>query len=545
MKKWTRALALLMALCMLLALAACSKDDGGSTNAGDGQTTTGGDNASTGGNAGGDAAPAGDLDTTVAIGTSASFGYLNPNGGTGMGDNYVTYMVFNQLFDIDKETGKWYSPVSDDWGWDDDTTLHVTIKDGITFDGGAVMDANDVLATCQYNIEFGNQRQGQWAGVIDWDNTTVSDDGKTITFKYFKPYGAALSELCICIADDEFLAAHPDGDEIWWKAPNGSGPYRVKECVADSYVTYELRDDYWDTSRTFDCTEITVKYYSDANSMWAEYQNGVIDAVLGMNDTQVTAVENDPSLGTLVLQSTNCVPCMSMNEHNQYIADERVREAISYAVPWFEVGQIAWGSLAVEATSHFTPTMAAYSDHSGAYTYDPDKARQILADAGYADGEIQLLYVAVNDTQQVRVMEAVQGYLADVGIVITPETYELGTALPEYYFQGKNDMAIIMPNGANATREPWQFLSPLTNGLFLDRSMSDPEYVALADESNATSDYDARMETFKKIDSWLYDNYWMFPYCEVMEAWCFNSRIAEFDMLNNWYDCLGNIKLAK
>ena len=53
------------------------------------------------------------------------------------------------------------------------------------------------------------------------------------------------------------------------------------------------------------------------------------------------------------------------------------------------------------------------------------------------------------------------------------------------------------------------------------------------------------METFKKIDSWLYDNYWMFPYCEVMEAWCFNSRIAEFDMLNNWYDCLGNIKLAK
>lgn len=532
MKKWTRILALLLALCTLLALAACSKD-------GD---TKGDDTKGTASDGKTDAS--GEKDTTVTIGTSAAFGSFNPNSGTTQGDNYVGFMVYSQLFDIDKETGEWYSPVSDDWGWDDDTTLHITIKDGITFDGGAVMDANDVLATCQYNIEFGNQRAGMWSGVIDWDNTTVSADGKTITFKYYNVYGGALTELCMSIADDEFLAAHPDGDDIWWTSPNGSGPYRVKDVVADSYVTYELREDYWDTSRTFDCTEITVKYYSDANSMWAEYTNGEIDAVLGMNDTQVAAVQADSSLGTLVLRSTNNVPCMVMNEHNEYLSDVRVREAISYAVPWFEVGQIAWGSLAAEASSHFTSDMACYTDHSGTYTYDPDKAKEILADAGYAEGEITLLYVAVNETQQVRVMEAVQGYLSEVGINVSAETYELGTALPEYYFPGVNDMAIITPNGANYTREPWQFLSPLTNGLFLDRSQSDPDYVALAEESNATTNFSARMDTFKKIDSWLYDNYWMFPYCEVMEAWCYNSRIAEFDMLNNWYDCLGNIKLA-
>ncbi len=532
MKKLTKILALLLALCMLFGvLSACAKEDD-TAGAADPGTS--------------DAAPSnsGEKDTTVVVGTTAAYGSFNTNGGTAAGDNYVTDMVFSRLFNVDYDTGEYYSPVSDDWGWEDDQTLVITVKEGITFEGGAQMDANDILATMNYNIEFGNQRAMQWGGVIDFENSSVSEDGMTLTLKYSKVYGAAISELLFAICDDEFLAAHPDGDDIWWSEPNGSGPYRVKEAVTDSYVTYELREDYWDSSASFDCTEITVKYYSDANSMWAEYVNGDIDVVLGMTDTQVAAVQADPSLGTLVMQSTNNVPAMSMNEFNEYLADPAVREAIGYAVPWFEVGQIAWGALAVEATSHFTPTMAAYSDHSGAYTYDPEKAKQILADAGYEEGEIQLLYVAVNETQQVRVMEAVQGYLDAVGIAVEPATYELGTALPEYYFKGVNDLAIITANGANNSREPWQLLSPLTNGLFLDRSQSDPEYIALADATNATTDYDERMEIFKEIDTWLYENNWMFPYCEVMEAWCFNDRIVEFNMVNNWYDCLGNIKLA-
>ena len=194
-------------------------------------------------------------------------------------------------------------------------------------------------------------------------------------------------------------------------------------------------------------------------------------------------------------------------------------------------------------SASWAATTTAYSEHEG-YTYDPDLARQILADAGYEDGEIVLEYVAVNQTTQVRIMEAVMGYLEEVGITVNCTSVELGTALPEYYFVGANDLALIQPNGANSSRDIWQIISATYNGLFVDRAISDPEYVALVEETLGSADQDVRDQAFRELDDWLYENYWMPPICEVNEAWCFNSRIESFEMLNIGYDCLGNIKLA-
>lgn len=533
MSKWTRATALIMAFAMMASLAAC----GGGSSKADTPAAEGGSNAAAETPAAGEA-----KDTTIAVGTTNTYLYMNP-AGANQCDSFSYYMLYSVLFDIDPATGEFYSPISDDWGWDDETTLRITVKDGITFASGSKLDANDILATMQFNNTCGNQNAGKWAGFIDFENSSVSDDGMTLYLKYFSVYGGALAEIMIPVMDDEFMAAHPDDDEIWWNGPDGSGPYAVKEAVNGSYITYELRDDYWDTSKSFDCTEVTVRYYSDANTMWVDYQNGVIDAVMGLDETQINAIESGAVEGTVVMANTNAVPALVMNENNQYLKDIEVRKAICHAIDWNAVGDIAFGSLASPATSHWAATTTAYAEHEG-YTYDPDMAKQILADAGYAEGEIVLSYVAVNQTTQVRIMEAVQGYLSDVGITVDCASYELGTALPEYYFVGKNDLALIQPNGANNSRDIWQILSATYNGLFVDRAISDPEYIALLEETLNTADQSERDAAFKELDDWLYDNYWMPPFCEVSEAWCYNSRIASYDMLNIGYDCLGNAKLA-
>ncbi len=517
--------ALLLAASMLFALAACG---GGAADSGAAPA------------AGSEAAASGD--TTVTVGVVSVYYYFNPCGG-GQGDVYAPYLIFDNLFTVD-DNGNYYSPISDDWGWDDETTLRVTVKDGITYADGTVMDANDILATFRYNVACANQRAGFWNGVIDLDSSYVSEDGKTVYLKYFKVYGPALSEICMPVIDDEYLAAHPDSDEVWWTGPMGSGPYRVKEVVNGSYITYERRDDYWDTSKTFDCSEITVRYYSDANTLWADYQNGVVDVVLGLDDTQVKAVQDGTVDGTLVLKSTKNVPCMVMYEGNEFLSDIEVRKAISHAVDWAAVGVIAYGSLATPATSHFTTEYPFYKAHEG-YEYDPELARQILADAGYSDGDIVLSYVAVNTTGEVRVMEAVQGYLEAVGITVECNSYELMTALSQYYWQpGGNDLGLLTALMANYQCEPWTLLSATYNGLFVDRTLTAPEYVELLEEGLGTTDQEARNAAYAKLDDWLYENYWFFPYCEINEAWCFNSRVAALDMINAGYDCLGNIKLA-
>lgn len=230
--KWTRTFAFLLALMMAISLSACTSDEPSGTSNSPSETGKG------------------EADTTVAVGTTNSYLYFNP-AGANQCDSFSYYMLYSVLFDVDKENGGYYSPVSDDWGWEDDTTLRITVKDGITFASGKELDANDIWATFMYNIECGNQNSGKWDGFIDWDNSYVTEDGKTIYLKYYDVYGGALAEIMIPILEDEFVAEHADNDEIWWNGPDGSGPYTVKETVNGSSVTYALREDYWDTSKTF------------------------------------------------------------------------------------------------------------------------------------------------------------------------------------------------------------------------------------------------------------------------------------------------------
>ena len=70
------------------------------------------------------------------------------------------------------------------------------------------------------------------------------------------------------------------------------------------------------------------------------------------------------------------------------------------------------------------------------------------------------------------------------------------------------------------------------------------QYRALLEEGLNTVDPEARAEAYRKLDDWLYENYWFLPYCEIQEAWCHNDRIAEMKMASSNFGCLGDIKLA-
>ena len=522
-RKGTRLATILLAIVMLLVVAACGENGGDVVTDSPGSETQ-----------------SGETNTTVAVGTTNPYYAFNPNGAT-QPAIFCRMMVYDTLFAMDVTT-EYYSPISDDWGWDDDTTLRITLKDGITFSNGSQMTGVDVMASFQFAQDCGSQMSTFWDGVIDFEKSYLSEDEMTVYLIYTKPYGPALSELAsLAIMDDEFIAEHPGDDEIWWTDPMGSGPYEVKDTMTDSYVTYSLREDYWDTSRTFDCTEITVRHYTDSTAMLVDYQNGVIDAAFGLDSIQVDSFESGEIEGNLVKNSLYSVPAMVMNENNEYLQDIEVRKAIAHAVNWSAVGEIAWGSLQTSADSHWPASTSYYVSHEG-YTYDPDLAVQILKDAGYDPSEMSFYYIAVSsNAQEMRVMEAVQGYLGDIGITVECASYELNTALP-YYFAGENDLAIL--NSTNGLNDVWSIYSATYNGLFVDRGLSDPEYRALLEEGLNTVDPEARAEAYRKLDDWLYENYWFLPYCEIQEAWCHNDRIAEMKMASSNFGCLGDIKLA-
>ena len=461
-------------------------------------------------------------------------------------DDFVKQgMVYDKLFEVDDTTGEYKSRILDSYEWTDDQTLVMTLKDGIYFSDGCQMTAEDVLFSIHNYIDQGESTDKySYFKNIDFDKTSVSDDGMTLTLVYQAPYGPAERTLNVSIMDKEFTEQHDNSDDIWYTAPVGSGPYEITANVKDSSVTFTKRDDYWDSAEyEYDADEITLKFYSDETAMFMDYQSGNLDALYGVGTTTASEVQDaNGGLGTVQFISNNDVSFIILNEENEYLSDPVVREAISQALDMDYITEVAYGILGTAAKSHFASTFECYTEHDG-YTYDVEAAKKTLEDAGYSDGDITIKWVSPDSDPQPAVGEAVQALLQMIGINVEVETYEFATAL-DMYLNGEADIMMMTVNGGNPTQEPYQSLSAFASGAaFTCMSIEDPTYNSYLDEGLNNVDTDTRWAAYEQADQWLYDNYNALPICETLSAVVYNDRVASFDQSAVGKGCLGSIKL--
>ena len=492
------------------------------------------------------AAPAadGEKSTAVTIGYVTSHYPAYPSSAN-YDDFIIQGMVYDKLFDVDDETGEYVARLLESYEWTDNVTLHMVLKDGITFNDGKTMTMEDVLFSMKNYIDQGETTDKYpYFTKIDFDKCVVSPDGKTLDLVYAEPYGPALRTLNFSVMEKEFTQAHPDTDEVWYSEPVGSGPYKITDYVKDSYVTFTLRDDYWDSSRSFDADEITLKFYTDESAMYMDYQAGNIDVAYGVGATTVASVQAaGGAQGTVTLVPDNDVLYLHLNEDDEILSNPKVREAIAHALDYEYITEVAYGVMGTPATSHFAAGFDAYVYHEP-YSYDPDLARQLLEEAGYSGGEITLQWISPDMNPEPLVGETVQAFLNDVGINVTVQSYELATALG-YHLSGETDISDSHTMGGNPVKEPDNALSSFyENGAFAAFSISDPEYNSYYYAGLNSVEEADRWAAYKKLDAWLWDNYMALPVCEINSAIAYNARIAEFPASAIGRSCLGSLKLA-
>ncbi len=170
--------------------------------------------------------------------------------------------------------------------------------------------------------------------------------------------------------------------------------------------------------------------------------------------------------------------------------------------------------------------MAGHADIR-TYEYDPALSRSLLEEAGIQDGEISLRLVIVNSDTNQRLAEALQGYLADVGIHLSIEAYDLVTAVT-YFVQGNTDLSIS--ELTYCARDPSQCLfqakQTSTNGCvrLTDETVTELIYAAKYCQDGAE-----REQLLVDLQQAMYDLCRWIPICYKYEAVACNSRIADFD----------------
>ena len=522
MKK-NRILALLLACVMMFALVACGGSQGNDqagTPSGSEQPT--GDPATSVGPTGEGTYERKTAEGTLTVGltgTNEGFDIATSLNQTGIS------LVYETILEKDPYTGEIYSKVAESWEYVDDCTLVIKFKEGITFANGEPMTAEDALYSLHRMI-LANSRWSTFVNAFNFEKSTA--DGLTLTLVTDKPFGPGLNYLTTRYASISCKSYIENcNPEDLWDAPMGTGPYEVVENVAGSHQTYKLRDDYWAKDEYPAPAEtITLKYYAEQSSMMLDYENGALDMAFDLSVSDAArALNSDVEHSNVVLAPVYDTYTICMPEYVEAFNDIRVRQAIAYAIDTKSITEAAMGVLGVHATSTL-PNGVDYKIEVGAYEYNPEKARELLAEAGIKEGDLNLEFVVVNSSTNNSIAEFVEAYLSEVGINCHINSADLPTAIP-LFMAGATDL-VINSMGASAQDPDQQYDTVKATSTNATVRITDPVMDGYLMTGRDSVDPEVRAENYANAQQWLYDNYREIPLCDVYECFIYRDYISDF-----------------
>ncbi|MGJ3509173.1 ABC transporter substrate-binding protein [Enemella sp. A6] len=164
----------------------------------------------------------------------------------------------------------------------------------------------------------------------------------------------------------------------------GSGPYQLKQWNQGDSVVLERNEQYWATPQPF--REVTFRYFTDPNAMNNAMLSGDLDIISNLQAPQAIDQFSDTSRFQIIEGTTSGEVVLAMNHENKALADVRVRRAIMHAIDRQALIDTVWNGHGTLIGSMASPTDPWYEDLSSEYDYDPEKAKKLLAEAGYANG---------------------------------------------------------------------------------------------------------------------------------------------------------------
>ncbi|HKI58741.1 MAG TPA: ABC transporter substrate-binding protein [Trueperaceae bacterium] len=241
----------------------------------------------------------------------------------------------------------------------------------------------------------------------------------------------------------------------------GTGPFKFQEWVEGDHVTLVRNDNYWGDKAGVE--RIVFKGIESAPTRLAQLEAGTLDIAVNLSPDDYKVVTGNQNLKQASSGPELSIGYVGFHQANKPFDDVRVRQAVAYAVDQQAIVDAFYGPLGSVATEFIPPGLMGRSDVK-AYPYDPEKAKQLLAEAGYPNGfDTKFWYMPVSRPYYPApkdVAEAFVGYLADVGINAQLNTEDWSIYLSDYD-QGKFPMYML---GWNADYpDPNNFINTFFN----------------------------------------------------------------------------------
>lgn len=473
--------------------------------------------AATGCSGGGNAAT-GDQPKTLALSTIVAPDTFVPGSfGAGPTGQHAQF-VYDSLLRSD-ENGEPAPNVATEWSYDAaQTTLSMTLRDGVSFTDGSKLDADAV----KVGLEAAKKGTGESGGQLRYLDRVDVVDASHVKMVLSAPDPSLLANL----GGSAGMIASPAvvGKGSLKTDPVGSGPYVLDKAQtqAGSKYIFTRNTSYWGDKKSFPFDTVSLTVFNDNNSMMNALRSGQVDfAVASSKDVASLKSAGLNALSAPAYTTTGLYLFDREGKITPALADVRVRQAINYAFDRKAILEQVFGGSGIATTQLFSKDSSAYSEElNGKYSYDVSKAKQLLTEAGYPNGfELKMPDVSpIYPAQQAMTTEALKA------IGITPVYQPVnGQTFISDLLGGKYPAAIFNLDNHRSWDSVQQALAPEATWNTLH--VADPKVVSLVGKIQKESD-DQRTQTFKELNEHVVDQAWFAPWIQPNNEFVYSKKIT-------------------
>lgn len=454
----------------------------------------------------------------IAIGTNIDT--FDPHGTRSFAvANVVDYMV-ETLVKVD-ESGKLTTGLAKSWEVSDDGleyTLH--LQENVKFSDGEAFNAEAV----KFNIERFLDPNVITSGKTPYDLIKEVEvvDENTVKLKTEKPS----SELLLALSNTNIgmlspLCVPPGTDaynSLGTNEPIGTGPYVLKEYVADDHVTVTRNANYWGEPPYYD--EVNFQIVPDPATRESLMLAGQVDMAVLPPLTDLPALEANPDIN-VIKANTNRIIYIGINVTKPFLSDPNVRQAMNYAVDKQAIVEKVMLGNAEAVVSPMPKGFFGFCETEPYYDYNPEKAKELLAEAGIPeDFTVKFISPSGRYAQDYQVSQAIAGYLEEVGIKVELSTTDWGSYMGQIMAPAEEsdyDMYLLgwaggYPHGSH-TMTVLKTGNPFNAGFY-----SNPQIDELSSQADSDPDTDKAASLYCQANQILWDDApWIFLYQQTYQ----------------------------
>jgi peptide/nickel transport system substrate-binding protein len=438
---------------------------------------------------------------------------LDPRVGTDAQSERIGELIFDALLARDEHFN--LKPMlAETWEIPDPLTYVFHLRRGVRFSDGRALTARDVKWT------FDSLRDGSIitpkASTYRFVQRIDAPDEYTVIFRLSQPYATLLWNL-----SEGAIGIVPYGSGgDFNRHPVGSGPFRLVSFVQDKELVLERNDSYWGSRPRVPRVRLAI--VPDTTTRALELRKGSADIEINaLTSDMVMTIERNHQLDVERAPGT-VFAYLAFNLRDPILKDVRVRQALAYAIDRRPIIHYLWRDMARPANSVLPPEHWAYDPSVATYGYDPQRARQLLDQAGYPEknGVRFHLTMKTSTEESTRLLAlALQQQLHDVGIALDIRTFEFATFYSDVQ-KGAFQLYSLRWVGGNEDPDIFEhvFYSTSTPPRRANRGYySNAKVDRLIEEARATVDESRRKQLYAElqqivardlpyVDLWYQDN---------------------------------------